>query len=87
VPITFEKLVSLVRERAECELTPAVARSGDAAERAVVERFVLFTLDALDLHVSKKPDEHGNHEIYSPQPRPASYPASQNAHWLGGRRR
>lgn len=89
MPVTFEKLVRHVRERAEHELTPAIARSDDPSDKAVIEKLVLYTINGAGLYVSTKPDGNGEHEVYSPEPQPTvNFPdvTQRNVHYLGQKR-
>lgn len=52
MPVSFEKLVSLVRSRAEQEMGPKLARSEGETDSAVLERIVLYTVNAMGFHVS-----------------------------------
>lgn len=80
--ISIEKLVSLVREKAELDLGPMLARCESETDSAVLERIVLHTVNCLGLHVAT------SGEVCDPRPAPNPFPAprQQNVHYLGGKR-
>lgn len=76
MPITFEKLVAVVRERAELDLSPSVVRSGETVDQAIVERIVLYTVNGIGMHVST------SGEVCDPRPKPViNYPEQRNVRY------
>jgi hypothetical protein len=77
----FERLVDAVREQAEAELGPRLARCEDETDKAVLERIVLLTVQSMGMHVSR------DGEVCDPRPTPAPHmPQQQDVRWSGGRR-
>lgn len=75
----FEKLVQYVRGRAEHDLSPSIARSAEAEDRALLERIVLYALNGIGKYVGT------DGSIYDPAP-PSAIPQGGNAYWVGSKR-